>query len=263
MKTGDLSNNGTIEHCAPAGKRDYVSAQHIERYRFAISRLKPGMKVLDVASGNGYGTTLLMKYGCDVVGAEYDMDTLKGARQLWGHDGFVHADALDLPFKSGTFDAVVSFETIEHVHDGRKFLSEMRRVLSPGGTFICSTPNIAYTAHPHYHIKEYKPEEFYELVGKQFIIIKRFGQYINLIDRINDLYLWHVRSKIIKFLDIIRVKKLLKSMIFRKAAEAPHSFDGDGWAEKVLNETSNMDYSVLPFNDTGMLRIMIIVARKG
>ena len=67
-------------------------------------------------------------------------------------------------FAAYAFDAAVSFETIEHLKDGRSFLEEIYRVLCKGGTLICSTPNIRYTSHPPFHIKEYLPEEFYGLV---------------------------------------------------------------------------------------------------
>ena len=142
MKKGDLKNNEVMARCAPAGRRDYVSIQHIKRYRFAVSMIRPQTKVLDIASGSGYGTAMLKRHGCEVIGADYDETALFEARRLWPTNKFIIANALSLPFNDNSFDAVVSFETIEHVHDGKQFLSEMHRVLKPKGTFICSTPNI-------------------------------------------------------------------------------------------------------------------------
>ncbi|MBT8228697.1 MAG: methyltransferase domain-containing protein, partial [Bacteroidia bacterium] len=48
---------------------------------------------------------------------------------------------LDLPFEEGTFDIVVSSEVIEHVPDPLKAITEMHRVLKPGGILVLTTPN--------------------------------------------------------------------------------------------------------------------------
>jgi ubiquinone/menaquinone biosynthesis C-methylase UbiE len=157
-----------VEHYDPFGKMGYLSIQHIERYWLALSCFSTGQRVLDIASGIGYGTAMLAEHGCEAIGADYDPELVSAARRMWGHEDFVEADALDLPFEDESFDAVVSFETIEHVNDDARFLSEMRRVLKPGGIFICSTPNVAYTAHPPFHAREYSPEEFYGVVEQSF-----------------------------------------------------------------------------------------------
>ena len=137
-----------IEHHNPVAKTDYLSIQHLERYSFARSRLSAGMRVLDIATGSGYGAEMLLKFGCRVVGVDYDEVALATSRNEYAHKDLVRGDALTLPFKDGSFDAVVSFETIEHVVAGDKFLDEMSRVLRCGGLFISSTPNIKYTVHP-------------------------------------------------------------------------------------------------------------------
>ena len=113
----------------PSCGRDYLSMQHLERYRFARELLKPGQKVLDIACGTGYGTDILLKHGCEVIGADIDDGILEEAKKKWNHSDFRAADVLNLPFEKGAFDAVVSFETIEHVTDGKRFLSEMKKVL--------------------------------------------------------------------------------------------------------------------------------------
>ncbi|MFN3533077.1 MAG: class I SAM-dependent methyltransferase [Candidatus Brocadia sp.] len=176
-----------VEYHNPLGKTDYLSIQHLERYKFAISRLKPGQRLLDIACGAGYGSALLLKHGCRVIGADYNEQAVVGAQTKYQYGNFVRADVLDIPCKDGSFYAVISFETIEHVQNGNNFLSEVYRVLKPGGTFICSTPNLRYTAHPPYHIKEYRPEEFYGLIEQRFSHVERYGQYFKALDRASDL----------------------------------------------------------------------------
>src|SRR5581483_3154364 len=93
--------------------------EHVARYRFARERVRG--RILDVACGTGYGTAML-----GAVGVDLSLDALRYARR---HPAaYVAADAARLPF-GRVFDAVVSFETIEHVADAGRFVSECARVL--------------------------------------------------------------------------------------------------------------------------------------
>ena len=107
------------------------------------------MRVLDVASGTGLGSQLLHAYGAElVVGAESDPDALRHVRPAPSGLSFVRADAQALPFADASFDAVVSFETIEHLADARALLAECRRVLREEGLLYLSTPNRTVTRCP-------------------------------------------------------------------------------------------------------------------
>jgi len=274
-----------IERYNPIGKSDYLSVQHLERYRYALTHLRPGQKVLDIGAGTGYGTAMLLSHGCDVVAADYDDKGIASARSAWNQGTFVTGNALYLPFQDSCFDSVLSFEIIEHVHDGDLFLSEMYRVLRPGGTYICSTPNIAYTVHPPYHVREYEPEEFYELVQKWFSRFDRYGQYFKATDRIRDLYRWHVypRLKQLKLSKLARILysryvrwrllRLMKELKAVKGSIFPKSIGSEGspktnWLSPVtgirqaLQDGLDNNYSVRSFTGSKLLRIMVVVARK-
>lgn len=256
----------TIEHHNPLGKSDYLSIQHRERYTFAISRLTPGQRLLDIACGAGYGTDMLLKYGCSVVGADCDEQAVSGAQAKYPQGSFVRADVLNLPFEDESFDAVVSFETIEHVNDGNRFLSEVHRVLRPSGVFICSTPNIRYTAHPPYHVKEYSPGEFYALVQHRFAQAERYGQYFKSVDRLSDLYRRHVHAYLAALLDKTNVRKTLKHILrpeVKECLENSERYGKEGlMIGHALQGNSNLYYRVRPFVNTRRLRIMIVVAKK-
>ncbi len=247
----------------PLEKKDYLSIQHIERYKFAANFLRKGMDVLDIASGNGYGTMIMHSLGCNVIGADYDQKAVEIAKSLWNYKGFIKANALELPFENESFDAIVSFETIEHVKDGYKFLKEMNRVLKVGGTFICSTPNVKYTAHPKFHVKEYKPEEFYKLVLKEFGNIEKYGQYFSAKDRFKDLCNWYFFNKLysIAFFNKLIVK-IMKSYKNNYDVREKNKFLYKDKIYEILKKQSNSFYKVKCFDGEKLLRIMIAVAKK-
>ena len=141
--------------------------EHMARYAFA-ARLTQGKRVLDAGCGAGYGSAELAKKAHWVVGVDVAAEAVDFARANYGGPNlrFAQASADALPFRKGSFDLVVSFEVIEHLRDYREFLREARRVLSPGGQFIVSTPNRLYYTESRgaegknpYHFHEFELEE--------------------------------------------------------------------------------------------------------
>ncbi|MBU4173990.1 MAG: methyltransferase domain-containing protein [Actinobacteria bacterium] len=113
--------------------------------RQIIDRLLPreGELVLDV--GCGLGTllsTLHRIYRTRGVGIDFSHAGMKAAISSNPCDNDYHvADALMLPFRDESFDLAVSYDVIEHVTDPRRFVSEMSRVLKPGGRLLIYTPS--------------------------------------------------------------------------------------------------------------------------
>jgi len=209
---------------------------------------------------------MLSKYGCEAIGADYDNQAISVAKIICNQGRFLVADALNLPFTDESFDAVVSFETIEHVLDGSRFFIEMHRILKPGGTFICSTPNIRYTAHPPYHVREYTPEEFYELIQHWFPHIEHYGQYFKPVDWIMDLYRRYIRAKLIIALGKLGFKEMLKNLFCpgnKGSRECfRETYQNELWNERVLTKSNDANYLVRKFTDTKWVRIMIVVAKR-
>jgi SAM-dependent methyltransferase len=88
------------------------------------------------------------------------------------------ADASRLPFRDHSFEVVVSFETIEHFSTPQDFLSECSRLLETGGELIISTPNrqMSIFQDNPYHFREYRPQEFINLLQNFFSHIQLYGQ---------------------------------------------------------------------------------------
>jgi SAM-dependent methyltransferase len=152
--------------------------EHVARYRHAVEAGVSG-RVLDVASGSGYGSALLRRAGCQVVAVDPDEGATVKSLQA---GPAVQARGERLPLRDDAFDSVVSIETIEHVPDPERFLDELRRVLRPGGLLVLTTPNAVYTkpvdgvpANP-FHFREYRAEELVALVGDRFDQVEVLGQ---------------------------------------------------------------------------------------
>jgi SAM-dependent methyltransferase len=94
-----------------------------------------GLKALDLCCGQGNVSEALIGRGCRVVGADFSSVMLSFARERVPNATFVEADAQHLPFGDREFDVVVSNLGVCHVPDQPCALSEVRRVLRPGGRF--------------------------------------------------------------------------------------------------------------------------------
>lgn len=148
--------------------------EHYHRYLFARS-LCAGLDVLDVASGEGYGSAQLAQVARSVVGVEYSPDTVRSASANFPRANlrFIQGDARALPLADASVDAVVSFETIEHFDGQEAFVSEIRRVLRPDGHLIVSTPDRdiyspANRPPNEYHVRELSRNEFSALLHRYF-----------------------------------------------------------------------------------------------
>ncbi|HEY3179794.1 MAG TPA: class I SAM-dependent methyltransferase [Casimicrobiaceae bacterium] len=127
------------------GTEGEIAYEHWHRYFFA-RRFVAGRRVLDVACGEGYGSALLTDAAADVIGIDIDAATIAHAGSKYADRRnlrFVQGSVTALPVPSASIDAIVSFETIEHVDADlqRQMISEFARVLAPEGLLVLSSPN--------------------------------------------------------------------------------------------------------------------------
>ncbi|MEU1345290.1 methyltransferase domain-containing protein [Streptomyces sp. NPDC005827] len=99
--------------------------------------------VLDLGCGvGGPGIRVARRTGARVTGISISQEQVKTANRLAAEAGladraeFRHADAMKLPFEDGTFDAVMALESIIHMPDREQVLTEVARVLRPGGRLV-------------------------------------------------------------------------------------------------------------------------------
>lgn len=157
---------------ADACARTSLFLEHVSRYRLA-TRFAFGRRVLDAATGAGYGAELLAAAGATgVVAVDLDPPTVAYAARRYAHPAiqFRVDDVLTLAtVPDASVDLYVCLETIEHVDDGAAVVRQAARVLAPNGIFLCSTPNWEVSqCHNRFHRREYRPEEFVALLRAQF-----------------------------------------------------------------------------------------------
>jgi ubiquinone/menaquinone biosynthesis C-methylase UbiE len=148
--------------------------EHLHRYAQALD-IVSGKKVLDIACGDGYGSNLLSGLAAEVVGVDIDAETIALAKIKYRKPNlrFLTGSADVIPCKTGIFDVVVSFETIEHHDKHEEMMLEIKRVLKPNGVLIISSPDKRfYSDVPGYknpfHVKELYADEFRDLLKKCF-----------------------------------------------------------------------------------------------
>jgi ubiquinone/menaquinone biosynthesis C-methylase UbiE len=182
-RTSALSKNldFTGERFTPECIRE-IRYEHFHRYAVALGWVH-GLKVLDAACGEGYGAQLLSARACEVTGIDISGEAVAHAKARYVRENlqFLQADCCSTPFDDGSFDCVVSFETLEHLHNQEALLAEFRRVLKPGGFLVISTPDKAVYSDKlgnknEFHVKELYRHEFESLLGQYFPVVQLLGQ---------------------------------------------------------------------------------------
>jgi SAM-dependent methyltransferase len=114
--------------------------------------LRAGERALDLGCGAGRHAFEMYRRGADVVAFDSDADALAGVREMLaamrgageapeGAEADVkEGDARSLPFGDAEFDRIVAAEILEHVPEDVQVLSELARVLRPGGTAALTVP---------------------------------------------------------------------------------------------------------------------------
>jgi SAM-dependent methyltransferase len=148
--------------------------RHVATYALCAPLLPDG-RVLDLGCGVGHSYDLLAPRTS--VGVDLDPDALAGQRRE------THvADMRRLPFDADTFASALAVQSIEHVPDPDRVLSEVVRVLAPGGVAIFVTPNRLTFARPDeiidpYHHVEYDPRELAARCAPWFAAVDLRGLY--------------------------------------------------------------------------------------
>lgn len=164
--------------------RDAIDHLH----RYAIVREYVNNKnVLDIASGEGYGSNLISEIASTVIGVDIDEESIKKASLKYKKNNltFKVGRADLIPVNDNSIDVVVSFETLEHHDKHQEMFLEIKRVLKSDGIVIMSTPDKLYYTDKRnfkneFHVKELYKSEFIDLISTNFKNYQLLNQsYIN------------------------------------------------------------------------------------
>ncbi|MGE5620909.1 MAG: class I SAM-dependent methyltransferase [Sphingomonadaceae bacterium] len=108
-----------------------------------LARLSPDARVLELGCGGGELLARLERRARLAVGVDLSPEGLRLAR-LGGRASVLGARVESLPFRAGSFDAIVAQHLIEHLHYPLEAMREWHRVLRPGGVLALVTPNAAH-----------------------------------------------------------------------------------------------------------------------
>lgn len=180
----------TGEQFIPGRTEHRIAEDHLERYRFAQNYVQ-GRNVLDIACGVGYGAAMLAERAATKVDAvDISENTIRFADASYILPNLCFSVGDILTFSSHAhYDVITCFETIEHVTDWERAISNLSVLLRPGGTLLLSSPNRLITSPKAktlndpprniFHVREFVVEELVEMLEHHSFRVKPdsiFGQ---------------------------------------------------------------------------------------
>jgi SAM-dependent methyltransferase len=162
-------------------EENYWYRRHLAVYEWIGARV-PGLRVIDMACGEGYGSNLLAASAASVVGVDANPEAHEHARLRYRRSNLRFARDLVESFAEPA-DAVVFLQTIEHLQDPGAVLEHFRSLVSAGAVYL-STPNVltlapkgAPRSDNPWHVHEYRATEFEQLCRGHFGSVELHGLF--------------------------------------------------------------------------------------
>jgi ubiquinone/menaquinone biosynthesis C-methylase UbiE len=124
-----------------AGKEERGNLQTNLEFLAQVNMLSPGDKILEIGCGIGTVVHELSKKGHDIVGIDISGEAIEYGRKKYADISLEVQAAETLPYEDESFNVVLSFDVFEHIAETDKHITEVRRVLRPGGYYLFQTPN--------------------------------------------------------------------------------------------------------------------------
>jgi 2-polyprenyl-3-methyl-5-hydroxy-6-metoxy-1,4-benzoquinol methylase len=167
---------------------NYWFRRHLVVYEWIAARVA-GLRVIDMACGEGYGSEVLARRANSVVGVDANPEAHEHARLRYDRANLSFARELVDTF-SQPADAVVFLQTVEHVQDAAATLAHFRTLVAGehasqgGGIVFVSTPNVltlapkgAERSGNPWHVHEYRAAEFERLCRSCFSEVDMYGLF--------------------------------------------------------------------------------------
>jgi SAM-dependent methyltransferase len=160
-------------------EENYWYRRHVAVYEWIAERVA-GKRVVDLASGEGYGSDLLAQRAADMIGVDANPEAYEHAKARYTRDNLSFQRGLVEEFDEPR-DAVVFLQTIEHIHEPGKLLDRIARIAPVA---YISTPNRLTLAPPGaeksdnpWHLREYDAGQYRELLEPHFAKVEILGLF--------------------------------------------------------------------------------------
>jgi SAM-dependent methyltransferase len=217
---------------------NYWFQRHLAVYEWIGARVV-GLRVIDMACGEGYGSEVLSRSATSVVGVDANPEAHAHARLRYQRQNLsFERGVVDAYGEESAYGAVVFLQTIEHVQDPAAVLEHFRKLLAPGGVAYVSTPNVLTLAGPDrdrsdnpWHIKEYRAQEFDVLCRSVFDQVELLGLFHARKLRVHALALALGWNRVHSLLGITKpfYDRFTPSIAARDFALRPGSPRGSPW----------------------------------
>ena len=255
-----MSNIATAERVSLEKSDNYVFQRSVLAYHRAADIVEGD--ILEIGTGMGYGVEIIAPRAKRFI--SIDKDLPQNILQLENVEYF-DMEVPPIDFENCSFDAVVSFQVIEHIEEDIEFVREVARVLRPGGKFVVSTPNapMSLTRNP-WHVREYNADELRNILECHFSKVTAYGvvgdetimsyyrknrHSVRRITRFDVLDLQHRLPRKMLQLPYDLLNRLNRKLLHKK--------------NTALTESITMDnYSIVPYNEGMMCFDLFFVAEK-
>jgi SAM-dependent methyltransferase len=160
-------------------EENYWYRRHVAVYEWIAERCS-GLRVVDLASGEGYGSDLLARRAAEVTGVDANPEAFEHARARYRRPNLKFERGLVEDFDQEV-DAVVFLQTIEHIHEPEALLDRISEIAP---TAYISTPNRLTLAPPGaeksdnpWHLREYDAGQYRDLLAPHFRSVELLGLF--------------------------------------------------------------------------------------
>lgn len=204
------------EHFLQSKEAYLVYLRHLFVYESVKNFIPKNSSVIEVGCGEGYGTKFLSQDVKHIIGLDIDKRVIQYASSRYSSENcsFKLYDGLKIPYDDNLYDAVISFQVIEHVQDDINYLAEIRRIVKADGLCMLTTPNRTSRVKAHqkpwnrFHVREYDPDELEALLRAVFSDVRVWGIWgNNEIQRIEKARIKQAQQ--FAALDLLNLRRLL------------------------------------------------------
>ena len=240
-----MSTIATAERVSLEKSDNYVFQRSVLAYHHAAELVKGD--ILEIGTGMGYGVEIIAPKATRYISIDKELPVQ--INQLENVE-YYDMEVPPIGFENCSFDAVVSFQVIEHIEEDIDCVREVARVLRPGGKFVVSTPNapMSLTRNP-WHVREYNADELRNLLECHFSKVEMFGVVGN--EKIMEYYRQNRASvrKITRF-DLLDLQHRLPRKLLQLPYDILNRINRKSLHKKNTALTDSIvmeDYSIVPY----------------